>query len=59
MDILRNRNACDAMTRHILDAIEMGRQGVDMPDVEKLVEAFESMVVGAIKNFNLNLAGVK
>lgn len=59
MDLIRNRNAVDAMTRNIADAIEMAKPGVDMPEIVELVGFFEAHVFATMAALNVSVSEVK
>ncbi len=55
MDIMRNRNAVDSMIRNILDAIEMARQVIDIPELSSFIDDFERTVKVAEDKLNQSI----
>jgi len=58
MDILRDRNVVDAMSRNIIDSIDTAFPAIDMPEIIELVEKFGADIEELIADLNSDIAGI-
>ena len=59
MEILRNKNIVDTMTRNVIDAVKLGIEAVDMPEFDKYLDAFSGNIAAAIADLNRMIGSIK
>jgi len=58
MNIMRDRNVVDSMSRNVIDAIDMAFPTIDMPEIRALAEKFGSDIEELIADLNSDIAGI-